>query len=92
LFTPPTAWVVLAALGSTGACLLLWVIFAGLLAIGLRLQPPMWLIPVLMFSITVVLAAAVVVTFDASGYKIDDLVTVLDHLHIESPGSGDPSP
>jgi hypothetical protein len=41
-----------------------------------------------MFSIPVVLGAAVAVTFDASGYKIDDLVSVLEALHIESPQAG----
>ena len=77
-----------AALGPVGACLILWAAFAGLLAISLGLKPPAWLIPFLAFWATVVLAAAVVVTFDASGYKIDDLVTVLEHLHIEDPQNG----
>jgi hypothetical protein len=82
---------VLGTLGPTGACVTFWLVFAALVAIALKTKPPWWLVPVLAFAITVVLAAAVVVTFDASGYKIDDLVTVLDHLRIVSPqgqGSG----
>jgi hypothetical protein len=77
-----------AALGPTGACLILWLVFAALITVALKSKPPWWLIPVLTFSIAVVMAAAVAVTFDASGYKIKDLVSVLEQLHIESPQEG----
>jgi len=67
------------------------VVFGLLLAVAILAQPSGLIGIFLPFWISVVLAAAVVVTVDASGVQIDDLIRVLEQLHIRSPqGAGNP--
>jgi hypothetical protein len=80
-----TVSIVLAALGSTGGCVVLWSIFFALLAFAWWANPPTWLKPLLAFWLSVILATAIVVTTTASGVKIDDVVVVLNQLGIKSP-------